>query len=412
MGLYSHKSRVVKDLSAPIELGIISHALARHILGQKGPMSRRVSSIESFRVLAIVGVILWHTDLLLRLRHFAGGRWPVDLTIDLVWWMSLPYFFIVAGYFYWKSVQAEGHPFAHLWRYSSSLFGLLVAWVCIYTVVPSNWLVLVRDHGWWQPFQSEAVKNLDLLRTQHIRLFLDGNLPVWHLWFLPALIFSLAIVALIANFRLQRYVIPFMVGLYLLALAEEVARGNPQSFTFHFGAWSIATLFTLLGSWLAGRRQPALSTAICLIVAGYAIAFVEWVILKEFFHATSTYKHTYLGGILLPLGLFVLALAKPNWGRSTPLPVLAKFTLGVYVCHVLMIYTLTGVGWRLQNLFPFIAPLWPFLFPFTVYFGAVLFTFIVWKMPIIKYLVLRSPSPQWSASDQPQPVIMHSVSVK
>ena len=76
-------------------------------------MDGRISSIESFRVLAILGVILWHTDLLLRLRQLGGGRWPVDVTIDLVWWVSLPYFFIVAGYFYGKSVEAHGEPMAH-----------------------------------------------------------------------------------------------------------------------------------------------------------------------------------------------------------------------------------------------------------------------------------------------------------
>ena len=380
-------------------------------LGDNEPRSRRISSIEGFRVLAILGVILWHTDLLLRLRQLGGGRWPVDVTIDMVWWVSLPFFFIVAGYFYGKSVEAEGEPIRHLCRYASSLFGILVAWVCVYTVVPDNWLVAVRDHGWWQPFQSEALKNVNLLETQHIRLFLGvtagGNAPVWHLWFLPALMFGLANVALIVVFRLQRYMIPFMVGLYGVALAEEVAGRHFDGFSFHFGYWSIGTLFTVLGSWLAGRRQPAIRTAIIFIVAGYAIAFIEWVVLREVLHAPiASHRYQYLGGILLSLGVFLLALAKPDLWRSTPLPALAKFTLGVYVSHLLMIYTLTGVRWRLENLFPFLAPLLPFLFPVAVYLAGVLFTFILWKMPIIKYLVLRLPhSP---APETPRPVIVPS----
>lgn len=366
-------------------------------------MDGRIPSIESFRVLAILGVILWHTDLLLRLRQFGGGRLPVDVTIDLVWWMSLPYFFIAAGYFYAKSVKTHGHPMAHLHRYSSSLFGILVAWVCIYAVIPSNWPVAVRDHGWWQPFQSETLKNVNVLGIQNIRLFMEGDLPVWHLWFLPALIFSLAIVTLIAVFRLQRFIIPLMIGLYVLALTEEVAGGHFRGFTFHLELWSIAILFTVLGSWLVERGQPSVPTAIRLIVAGYAIAFIEWVVMSEFFHVTSTYKHHYLGGILLPLGFFLLALAKPNLGHSTPLPYLAKFTLGVYVSHVLMIYTLTAGRWRMENLFPSLTPLWPFLFPFTVYFFAVLFTLVLCKVPITRYLVTRS-RPQ-NGSDTPRPLI-------
>ena len=92
-------------------------------------MSRRISSIEGFRVLAIFGVILWHTDLLLRLRQLGGGRWPVDVTIDLVWWAICPTFLSWLVISDGKSVEAEGEPIRHLCRYASSLFGILVAWV-------------------------------------------------------------------------------------------------------------------------------------------------------------------------------------------------------------------------------------------------------------------------------------------
>jgi len=144
-------------------------------------------------------------------------------------------------------------------------------------------------------------------------------------------------------------------------------------------------------------------TAIGLIVAGYAIAFVEWVVMSEFFHVTSTYKHHYLGGLLLPLGFFLLALARPNLGHSTPLPYLAKFTLGVYVSHIFMIYTLTAGRWRLENLFPSLTPLWQFVFPFAVYLFAVLFTLILCRVPITRYLVTRSRP--WNTSDTPRPLV-------
>jgi len=180
-----------------------------------------------------------------------------------------------------------------------------------------------------------------------------------------------------------------MVSLYLLALAEEYAGGHFHNFTFHLGTWSIAILFTVLGSWVAGRGKPSLALALSVLVAGYAISFAEWVVMKEWLHLAATYKHQYFGGIFLALGFFLLALAKPNLGRYTPLPFLAKFTLGVYVSHILIIYTFTAVGWRLQNLFPVLAPVWPFLFPFIVYMMAVLFTFVISNAPFARYLVTR-----------------------
>ena len=352
-------------------------------------MATRITSIESFRVLAIFGVILLHTDFLGRLAQLGGGRLLVNHTINMVWWVSLSYFFIAAGYFFGKSVRTHGNPIAQLRDYSSSLVWILLAWLCIYTVIPSNWLAEVRDHGLWQPFYSEAQKNLSLLATQHVRLFLDGTSPVWHLWFLPALIFSLATLTLIEVCRLQRYVIPLIIGFYVLALTEEVLVSYSLSSSFHLGLWSIAILLTALGWWIAGRGQPSVPTALCLIVGGYAFALMEGAVMREFFHSSpiEIFKHHYLGGIVLALGIFLLVLAKPNLGKSTPLPFLAQFTLGVYVSHILVIYTLIPISWRLQSQFP----LWQLLFSLAVYFLAVLFTLVLSKVPIARYLVARTP---------------------
>lgn len=233
---------------------------------------------------------------------------------------------------------------------------------------------------------SAALKNVSLLATQHVRLFLTGASFVWHLWFLPALMFSLATLTLLAVCRLQGYMIPLIIGLYVLALTEEVARRHFFNSTFHLGLWTIAILFTALGWWLAGRGQPSVPTALSLIVGGYAFALMEGAVMRTFFHSTplAITEHTYLGGIVLALGIFLLTLAKPNLGQSTPLPFLAQFTLGVYVSHVLVIYTLYPVSSNLHSLWPGL------LFSLAVYFLAVLFTLVLSKIPIVRYLVTRT----------------------
>ena len=142
-------------------------------------------------------------------------------------------------------------------------------------------------------------------------------------------------------------------------------------------------LFTALGWWLAEREQPSVPTALCLIVGGYALALMEGAVIRAFFPSTphGFQGHHFLGGIVLALGIFLLALAKPNLGQSTPLPFLAQFTMGVYVSHNLVLYTL--------------APLWPgsrLLFLLAVYSFAVLFTLVLSKVPIARYLVTRTPS--------------------
>jgi hypothetical protein len=56
---------------------------------------------------------------------------------------------------------------------------------------------------------------MHLLATQNISLFLEGNRPVWHLWFLPALMFSLALLTLMTVYRLERYLVPLIISLYV-----------------------------------------------------------------------------------------------------------------------------------------------------------------------------------------------------
>ena len=110
--------------------------------------------------------------------------------------------------------------------------------------------------------------------------------------------------------------------------------------------------------------------------------------MKAFFHSSpgAIFHHSYLGGIVLVLGVFLLTLAKPNLGQSTPLPYLAQFTLGVFVSHALVIYTLVPISNRLQHLFP----VWQLLFSLGVYILAVLFTIVLSTIPVPRYLVTRT----------------------
>lgn len=199
--------------------------------------------------------------------------------------------------------------------------------------------------------------------------------------------FSLAILTLMAVGRLQRYVIPLIISLYVLAITEEVAGVYFFKPTVELGTWSIAILLSAIGWWLAGREQPSPAMACCLIVLGYTFALIEGEVMSAFFHSShyTIRHHRYLGGIILGLGIFLLALAKPQLGRSSPFPFLGQFTLGVYLSHILVISTLGPIESRLRNQLP----LWEYLFALVVYIFSVLFTLALVKVPIARYLVMK-----------------------
>lgn len=351
-------------------------------------MTNRIASIESFRVLAILAVILWHTGFVANLSKFAHGRFLVALTGYLIWWVGVPYFLLTAGYFFRQSLVADGNPIAQLRRYVIPFAWMLLGWMCIYIVTSPNWLAEVFRQGLWQPFYSEALKNMHVLATKNISLFLEGNRPIWHLWFLPALMFSLATLTCLTIWRLEKYVVPLIISLYVLALTEEIAGGYFFTSTIHLGLWIIATLITAIGWWLAGRTQFSGAMACSLIVGGYALALMEGAIMNAAFHSSRQVirEHPFLGGIILSVGIFMLALAKPKLGQSTPFPFLAKFTLGVYLCHIFVLYTLRPINSLiLGNEIPFRGA----LIAIIVYIFSVLFTVALARIPILKYLVVR-----------------------
>ncbi|UVT17211.1 MAG: hypothetical protein H8K04_06595 [Nitrospira sp.] len=351
-------------------------------------MTTRIPSIESFRVLAIVMVILWHTDFVTNLIRSAGGRLPVVVTASLIWWAGVPYFLITAGYFFRQSVQNHGNHLDQYRRYVTPLTWMLTAWLCVYSFVPRNWPGEVVHHGLWQPFYLEALRNVLQLKTHTLQSFLEGQRPVAHLWFVPALLFSLAILTLMEIYRLQKYVIPLIIGLYAFVLAEEAAGGYLFRSTVHLELWSIALLLTAIGWWLVGHQRPSAALACSVIVAGYTFALIEGEIMQTLLHSSrrTILDHNYLGGILIGLGIFLLALAKPRLGRTTPFPSLATLTLGIYLSHFFVIYTLDPVRSRLRGAFP----VWgDGCFTLLIYGISALLTLALMKVPIARYLVVR-----------------------
>jgi surface polysaccharide O-acyltransferase-like enzyme len=263
--------------------------------------------------------------------------------------------------------------------------------MCIYIVTPPGWPAEVLHHGLWQPFYSEALKNIHLLETQHIWLFIAGGHPVWHLWFLPALMFSLVILTLVAIGRVERYLMVLVVGLYVLIIAEEGSSRNLLDAPVPLGQWIIAIPLVAIGGWLAGRREQCSATmAWSFILGGYILALTEGTVMDMVLHSSmqAIRGHAFLGGILFSLGMFLLALAKPQLGQSTPFPFLGQLTLGIYVAHVLVMYTITPFVWRLSGK----VPLWGLFLGIIVYLASAVFVLVLARMPILQYFVMK---PAW-----------------
>ncbi|MBS0171103.1 MAG: acyltransferase [Nitrospira sp.] len=350
--------------------------------------SPRIASIESYRVVAMLLVVSLHSNLIARLHLVGGGfGFLVDMPLYLLFWISVPYFFLAAGYFYGRTVDAGAAPFSELRRSCRSLTLLFVIWVAVYSVIGPNWISDVYTRGLWATISTEASHTMDVLIQEHVTLLLVPRRPIFHLWFLPALIAGLSMVALVMTSRLKTWVGPLLVVIYLLLIASAVVPLSQYSPNLLL----LGVLFTLLGWWISQQAAVAASFALALIAGGGILAVLEGAVLKRVFHASphEVMDYPYAGAVLLVVGIFLLTLAYRTIGQNTALPFLARFTLGVYVSHILVEYTLASVHDQL----PALPIIWHVLYTLVVYGLSVFLTWGLSKIPWLRLSVTRHAAP-------------------
>lgn len=348
----------------------------------------RIASIESYRVVAILIIVSLHSNLIARLHLIGGGYgFLVDLPLYLLFWIAVPYFFLAAGYFYGLTVDTGAAPFSLLRRSCRSLALIFAIWVAVYSIIGPHWITGVYEQGLWATLSTQAAHTMDLLVQEHITLLLVPRPPIFHLWFLPALIAGLSTVAMVMTSRLKTWVGPLLISIYVLLIVSAVA---PPS-RYSPGLLLLGIFFTLLGWWISQQAAFSGSFALALMAGGSVLALLEGAALKRIFHASShqVMEYPYAGAILLVVGIFLLTLAHRTIGQGTVLPFLARFTLGVYVCHLLIEYTLAPVHDEL----PALPIIWHILYTLAVYGLSVLLTWGLSEIPWVRLSVTRQPLP-------------------
>jgi Uncharacterized protein conserved in bacteria len=353
-------------------------------------VSGRIPSVEFGRVIAILLVIFIHTGFIDRLHYVGGGYgYIIDLPIWLTHSLPVAYFLLVAGYFFGKRVTDGRDPRALLRQYSTPLIQLFIIWLVVYSLCPPDGIAAVYDHGLIEALTTAVATNLSILINEHVKLLLIPRPPVYHLWFLPSLIMGLAAVTGIILLKIQKHVVALILVLYGAQLAVEIA--NPDGyFAFDPRQQLRSMQFILWGWWLSRYDRVSFPFALSLAAGGIVLAFTEGVILKVIFHASSATvaHHAYLGSIVMIVGLFLLALAKPDFSRGTSFPYLARFTFGVYVSHMLVIYALVPIHQKLPSL----SPLWHLGYAIGVCFLALGITMVLSRLPFARITVIGGTS--------------------
>jgi surface polysaccharide O-acyltransferase-like enzyme len=304
--------------------------------------TQKITSIELLRVVAMFAILSMHCQMMLTYWQFDGV--PVaGYLLNQLTRFAVPCFFLISGYLIQPKLSQA--PRKTLIAYSKPLLRVFIVWSIICLVMPFN-LGIVMTEG----YLAERLGYWGWLMQNPLNTLLEGGLV--HLWFIPALIFAVAIIALFVAIKRVNWLLPVAGALYIYG----VLGGSYLELTDIWTPWFtrngpfFSTLLVVLGYYIRMKNIRFHSKiALMIAILGMVMHFSEAAWLTQF--AIPFNVHDFLfGTVIWGTGLFLWALSKPHVGDKPWILNSASLVLGIYVIHMPFIIVMKNVvgilGWQ------------------------------------------------------------------
>lgn len=337
------------------------------------PVIPRIYSFDTLKVLAIIGVIVFHV------YPFAGINAEFYRLYRTLWGFSVPVFFIVSGYLLAMKI---GNGDNVSWRFKKNLkrlFFLLIAWSSVYLTIPIGWIHQRRLGAFlagWQAAYAEMIHRPALILGQGVEA---------HLWFIIALITALFIAYPFVKYKKIKMLLVLASGFYRVSLLTGAYAWSPLGFSIGFDTRNgpfIATLFVTIGVILAeSKYRPSVTTASFIFASGLAIQMIEAALIFHYIPRQRILDEYYIGTIPYALGLVMLALNLPDLGKKIRIQRIGPYVLGIYMIQFIVIKYLLKINYGMHNV------LWQLFYTPIVLLLSLLIAICMAKIPYVKKLV-------------------------
>ena len=288
------------------------------------------------RVIAIIAVMAIHTNPFTDQPAHVGASLDLATIVNQLARFAVPFFFIMSGYF-WAQKVTEPHavykPTLDMVKRAALIF---LVWSLVYLV--ETRLIESFASGAPGPF-DQILLNIKKATSNLFNTSLQGTKA--HLWFLPSLIFSVLISALLIRLKYERLLIFLAIAFYLIALAGTPYSDTPLGFHIHFNFRNgpfISLLFFVTGYFMR-RYTPGrhwLRSGVLLACTGIVLHFIELSVLNARW-GTSMAQDFVLGTYPFGVGLAMIALSNPRGLNFTPAATIGPLVLGIYASHYIFV---------------------------------------------------------------------------
>jgi surface polysaccharide O-acyltransferase-like enzyme len=296
----------------------------------------RIQSIDTMRVVAIVAVIAIHTD------AFTGPASPIGTSLDLATVVNqlarfaVPFFFIMAGYFWAQKVTGPRAAYQPTLAMARRALLIFVVWSLVYLL--ETRLAESFFNGPSGPL-DQIYANIEKALSNPFNTALQGTKA--HLWFLPALISSVIMSAVLIRLQCERLLMVLAVIFYIVALAGTPYSDTPLGFRIHFNFRNgpfISLLFFVTGYFMRRYTPDAhwLRSGLLLACAGMVLHFIELSVLNARWGTTMAQDFV-LGTYPFGVGMAMIALSNPRYLNFARAAAIGPLVLGIYASHYIFV---------------------------------------------------------------------------
>jgi surface polysaccharide O-acyltransferase-like enzyme len=340
-------------------------------------MNQRISSIDFFKVPAILFIICIHTGPF----HEFNDLFHRVLTVFIIQGarFAVPFFFMTSGYFFGKKMISGESPKEIFFRYSRKLLTIFVFWSLFYIIVPNTPNDLIQ----YGVLQSIFWK-LSWISAHPITFIFQGSMP--HLWFLMSLLLGLLSLTLFLHFKMESKLLVFTIFLYIFGVVAGAYASTPigikTSFNTRNGPF-FSSLFVAVGWYLSSDKLKVTPlSAIIIATAGFSFQMTEAFILWNFFDTVVMTIDYSIGTVFFSSGIMLLLTNRKKYAQKNFFSDIGKrYTLGIYASHYLFLFYLEPLKIYFSGF------LWESCFPFFIYISALVFTFLLAQNRLLRHVV-------------------------
>lgn len=311
-------------------------------------------AIDYFKFWAIFFIVCIHTKPFRGTMVLGVEGEDIHFLINTFARFGVPFFFIVSGFLFGQKLLTTGNRKEYFTRYFSKIVKLFVYWYLFY-VLYGLVLRIVSALGEGLSIEAAILPYLNsFIGLNELVFFIaygDGGGPgSYHLWYLPALLWSILTVFVFSTYNKLNVLLGISIVLHVIGLFGQTYSGIVDweffnSTVISRGAVFFGLFYTTLGCWIAfhydwirGKVDQVHSSVFILLFAIFSVTQIgERTVATMYWSEEIKGVDFFLSTIFLTVSLFLFVIKNGHIGKGSLLSKVGKNAVGIYVAHTLFV---------------------------------------------------------------------------